>query len=214
MSSPIDQEQLRSARWFAGKDRRIAGVRALGTFGPLTLAEVAYAQGAEERYLLPADGLRWGPFLNGLLTAPLQGAGGRIELRAQPALSELLRGDGRERIPSTDQSNTLVTVGERLLVKIYRKLASGVHPEVELGAALAGSGAPVPEHAGSLHHVAPNGTETALAVLQEFVPGATSGWEEPIEAVAAQLRAGTSAGADATAPYAAAGRAAGALHAA
>jgi maltokinase len=48
-------------------------------------------------------------------------------------------------------------------------------------------------------------------VLQEFVPAAEDGWETPIDAAAAALKAGSEPD---TAPYAAAGRAAGALHAA
>jgi len=222
MSSPIDLHELRAARWFAGKHRRVAGVRAAGTFadGALTLADVAYADGgAPDRYLLLAPGLRWAPLLRALRDAPLPGdAADRLELRAAPALDALLPAgaDVPERVPSTDQTNTLVRLGERLLVKAYRKLEAGVHPEVELGAALAGAGAgaPVPEHAGSLHHVAPDGTETAIALLQEFVPGASSGWEEQILAIAAHLRAGGPPGPELLAPYAEAGAAAGALDAA
>jgi maltokinase len=215
MSSPITAEMLREARWFAGKDRRIAGVRAVAAPGPLAVAAVDYADGPGERYLVVGDALAWGPLLVALRAGPLEGDDGRLELRAGPALDALLGdGLGAQAIPSTDQSNTLVTVGGRLLVKAYRKLEAGVHPEVELGAALAGAGAPVPAHAGSLHWVAADGTDTAIALLQEFVAGASSGWEAPIEAAAAHLRAGTATGAGAVAPYAAAGRAAGALHAA
>lgn len=205
MSSPIDVEALREARWFAGKHRRIAGVRAVADWGVLSVAEVTYDDGAEsDMYLLLGDGLRWAQLL---AHAPLHGPAGRIELRASPALESLRDGDA-EAIPSTDQSNTLVTVGTRLLVKAYRKLAPGVHPEVELNGALAGTHAPVPAFGGSLHWIAPDGTDTAIALLQEFVPGAVSGWEEPIEAVAAGLRAGTID----PYPYTLAGTAAGTLH--
>lgn len=208
MSSPIDVEALREARWFAGKHRRIADVRAVAQWPGLAVARVTYDDtGAHELYLLPGDDLRWADLLR---DAPLTGPAGRIELRATSMLGSLLDGDD-EAIPSTDQSNTLVTVGSKLLVKAYRRLAPGVHPEVELSAALAGTKAPVPAFGGSLHWIAPDGTDTAVALLQEYVPGAVSGWEEPIEAVAAALRAGTAADTD---PYALAGAAAGALHSA
>lgn len=207
MSSPIDAEALREARWFAGKHRRIASVRTVADWGVLAVARVHYEDDAPpELYLLLGDDLRWADLLR---AAPLTGPAGRIELRAAPGLDALLDGDA-EAIPSTDQSNTLVTVGSKLLVKAYRRLAPGVHPEVELNAALAGTPAPVPAFGGSLHWVRPGGTDTAIALLQEFVPGATSGWEEPIEAAAAGLRAGTVD----TDPYALAGAAAGALHSA
>jgi maltokinase len=217
----IDLHALQSARWFAGKHRRVATVSELGAFAlpgapapALRIAEVIYDDGGRERYLLPDEGLRWGPLLRSLSRAPLTSPAGRVELRAAPALRDLSPVPGAlEHVPSTDQSNTLVVVGERLLVKAYRKLEAGTHPEVELGAALVGAGAPVPAHAGSLHHVAADGTDTAIALLQEFVGGAVSGWEAPIEALAAHLRAGDDVEA-AAAPYAEAGTAAAALHAA
>ncbi|WP_445149458.1 hypothetical protein [Baekduia sp. Peel2402] len=196
-SDEIDLDALQAARWFAGKGRAIASARMVAepAGGALRIADVAYADDrGDERYLLIAEGARWADVLHA----------SDLELRVSDA--GLVAARGAEAIPSTDQSNTLVTIDDSLLVKAYRKLQAGVHPEVELGEALVGSGAPVPRHAGSLHW-----DGTAIALLQEYVGGAESGWEVPIEAVAAALRAG--AAGDVT-PYAAAGTAAGALHAA
>jgi maltokinase len=208
MSSPIDVEALRDARWFAGKHRRIADARAVADWDAgLRVAEVTYEDdGPSDLYLLVDDELRW---LELLRAVPLTGPGGRLELRAAPRLEDLIDGDA-EAIPSLDQSNTLVTIGSRLLLKAYRRIEVGVHPEAELNAALAGTRAPIPAFGGSLHWVTPDGHDHAIALLQEFVGGAASGWEQPIVEVAAHLRAGT---AD-TDPYALAGAAAGALHAA
>lgn len=194
-SENFDLDALQQARWFAGKGRPIARARVAAELadGALRIADVAYADGDAERYLLIADGARWADVLHA----------DDLELRVTDRA--LVEARGAETIPSTDQSNTLVAIDDTLLVKAYRKLEAGVHPEVELGAALAGTGAPVPRHAGSLHW-----GDTAIALLQEFVGGAESGWEAPIEAVAAALRAGTPPD---VAPYAAAGAAAGALHA-
>jgi maltokinase len=196
------------ARWFAGKGRRVAGVARVGGAGGLRLLDVAYADGGVERYLDVPEGFAWGPLLAGLRDrGPVRGAGGRLELRAA---AELVL-DGAERIPATDQSNTLVAIGERLLVKAYRRLEAGPHPEVELLGALAGRTAPVPAFGGSLHWVpADGGADTALALLQAFVPGAEAGWEAPIERAADALRTGGGAGAE----WRDAGRATGALHAA
>lgn len=200
-SEDVDLDALQHARWFAGKGRAIAGARVVAELagGALRIADVTYADdhgggGASERYLLIADDARWADVLRA----------GDLELRVTDAA--LLDARGAEAVPSTDQSNTLVTIDDTLLVKAYRKLEAGVHPEVELGAALAGTRAPVPRHAGSLHW-----GDTAIALLQEFVPGAESGWEAPIEQVAAALRAGRPPDVE---PYARAGAAAGALHAA
>jgi maltokinase len=215
VSRTIEQETLRAARWFAGKHRAIEAVeevdatRVPGGRWRLALVDVRYRDGAHERYLLPDAGGRepapgdgfWPALLHALRAGPLAGVHGELVLRPAPALDDLLSGEASEAVPSTDQSNTLVVVGDRLLVKAYRRLQAGVHPEVELGAALAGRGAPVPAHAGSIHHVAPDGADTAVALLQEFVPGAVSGWEPPIERAAALLRAGTDPAVDADAHH-------------
>lgn len=220
MQDVIELEQLQGARWFAGKARRVTTIRDAGGFsvdnaGRLRLADVDYADGGSERYLVPDEGLRWGDVVRALRAVPADGPAGRLELRPAPALDVLLpeRAGAPERVPSVDQTNTLVTVGDRLLVKAYRKLEPGVHPEVELGAALVGTGAPVPAHAGSLHVVAPDGSDTTIALLQEHVAGARSGWEPPIEDLRTVL-AGAGEHDEVVAFWRAAGAAAGVLQAA
>src|SRR5205085_8744184 len=77
----------------------------------------------------------------------------------------------RERPIGVDQSNTSYVVGERLVVKLYRRLWPGTHPEIELGEHLTADGLDcVAAHAGSLHW-----DDLAVALVQEYVPG-TDGW--------------------------------------
>jgi maltokinase len=198
------------ARWFAGKDRAVSAVACADALGPLRLAGVSYADGGPgERYLLvPDDPGAWAGLLRELggggagraggtggagVRGGVAGRAGRLELRRGPAFAALAPAleAGEAAVPSVDQTNTLVVLGRRLLVKAYRRLSPGAHPEVEVLEALAGSGAPVPAYAGSLHYVPHDGSEpTALALLQEFVPGAVTGWEAPVSAVADALRAG------------------------
>ncbi len=81
---------------------------------------------------------------------------------------------GREQRPiGVDQSNTSIVVGERLVIKLYRRLMPGVHPEIELGAHLTERArlAFVPAFAGSLHW-----GDHPVGMVQEYVPGATDGW--------------------------------------
>lgn len=182
-----------TARWFAGKGRAISAVEPVGAAAGLGLVAVRYADGATERYLEIPDGFDWGALLRSPF--PVVGAGGSLELHAGPALPGLLGllagGVDGAREPSTDQSNTLVVLGERLLVKAYRRLEPGPHPEVELLSALGGRDAPVPPFAGSLHWVPDDGgPDTAIALLQAFVPGLEDGWEAPIERIAAALGSG------------------------
>src|SRR4051794_25799414 len=176
-----------TARWFAGKGRAIAAVEPVGAAAGLGLLDVRYADGLAERYLDIPEGFDWSALLRSRF--PVAGAGGRLELDAGPALPGLLAaGVDGAREPSTDQSNTLVVLGERLLGKAYRRLGPGPHREVELLSALGGRDAPVPPFAGSLRWDPDDGgPDTAIALLQAFVPGLEDGWEAPIERVAAAL---------------------------
>jgi maltokinase len=218
----ITESAFAGERWYAGKARRLRAVRSAGAIqvpgrggggvtGPgaaVVVADVDYEDGGAERYLLLDGEPDWPALLRAL---PLRGPSGRLELRPGPALSSLLPANGADlQVPSTDQTNTLVVTGD-LLIKLYRRLEPGNHPEVELLAALAATDAPVPAYVGSIWHVDPHsGAETAVALLQEFVAGATSGWEAPIERAAAWLREPGATDA-VEAEHSALGRAAGAL---
>lgn len=83
------------------------------------------------------------------------------------------------RRPDSDSSNTLMVIGERLLLKIYRRLQSGQHPELDMGRFLT--------EVATFPHAAPligaleyeneeEGTVTALAVVQGFIPDQIDGW--------------------------------------
>jgi maltokinase len=161
-----------------------------GAAAGLRLRDVRYADGGAERYLDVPSGFVWADLLSALRAGPMSGSDGTLELRRGPALDGLAIGAGRQRVPATDQSNTLVVIDERLLVKAYRRLEPGPNAEVEVLTALAGHEAPVPPFAGSIHWVAGDGTDTAIALLQGFVSGADDGWEGPAERVAAALAEG------------------------
>lgn len=214
-------------RWFAGKHRTIVRLQPADTIevsaagGCLVLLGVHYADGAPERYLIaqlsgrepePEDHF-WGALLAALADGPVDGTAGRLELSPGAAFEVLARDLTREYVPATDQSNTLVALGESLLVKAYRRLESGLHPEVEVLQALEGTDAPVPAFAGAIRHVDSAGRRTAIALLQQFVPDAESGWEAPIERAAACLRRGV-VDEGAVAEYRHAGVVAARLHAA
>jgi maltose alpha-D-glucosyltransferase/alpha-amylase len=80
--------------------------------------------------------------------------------------------------PKAQSSNTVVTFGERLFLKGYRRVRPGGNPELEIGRFLTEvvqfpNCVPV---AGALEHVATDGTTTTLALLQAYVANAGDGW--------------------------------------
>lgn len=87
-----------------------------------------------------------------------------------------------------EQSNTSIALGDRALLKFYRRLAPGEHPDVEVPRFLATRtpfrGAPALLGVAHLHEE--TGPPTVTAALHEYIPGAVDGWEH----VLARLRAG------------------------
>jgi maltose alpha-D-glucosyltransferase/alpha-amylase len=83
------------------------------------------------------------------------------------------------RHPAFEQSNSLVVLGERLVLKGYRQLRRGVNPEIEIGRFLTDV-SPFPHIAplyGSLESCDGEGHTTAIAVLHRYVPNEGSGWD-------------------------------------
>jgi maltokinase len=160
-----DIAALTGARWFAGKGRAVVGLEHVGGIAPegadgasIVLVDVAYANGDRERYALP---LRDGHECDG--TDPLWAAlAGRAGVDAPPQSSRFL---------ADDLSNTVVSLDDRLVLKLFRRLEQGPHPEAEVLGALGGF-AQVPELAGLVEH-----EDMTLAVVEEYVAGVPVGWE-------------------------------------
>jgi len=82
------------------------------------------------------------------------------------------------RRPQAISTNTTVTLGNRLLLKSYRRLRAGPTPELEIGRYLT-EVAKFPNAvplAGSVDYVAADGTVTTLALLQAYVSNQGDGW--------------------------------------
>ncbi len=105
--------------------------------------------------------------------------GGRIVCRTTQALADMEMPDEKaiHRL-GREQSNTSMLVGEQMILKVFRRLETGVHPEIEIGRYLtdvAGFGN-APPLLGSMELIDHEGTPTALAVLQGFVRNQGDGW--------------------------------------
>ena len=95
-----------------------------------------------------------------------------------------------ERALGNDQSNTSVVLGERLLLKGYRRLEAGLNPDLELNAFLAEERgfAGVPRLAGFAEAVTREGV-TTVALLSELVADARDVYETTAERLTAWILA-------------------------
>jgi maltose alpha-D-glucosyltransferase/alpha-amylase len=85
--------------------------------------------------------------------------------------------------PRGSSSNTVVSIGERLILKGYRRLRTGVNPELEMVRYLTEVAhypncAPL---AGALEYIADDGGARLLAMLQGYVANQGDGWTHSLE---------------------------------
>jgi maltose alpha-D-glucosyltransferase/alpha-amylase len=220
---------LPNQRWFAGKDRRIAGVSmrahasldAPGGGWLLTVIEVALRGAEPQRYALPLA-MSWADSESeqrmALLPSTLaQARHGRAEgaiydAGADPeftlALVQAIT-DGR-RLPAGDgeivffrsdafagptsagtpsvkriggeQSNSSLLIEEYAVLKLYRRLVSGVHPEVEMAGFLtdAAGFTATPPLLGAFRLQGGELGDTALGVLFANVRNQGDAWEQAL----------------------------------
>jgi maltose alpha-D-glucosyltransferase/alpha-amylase len=194
---------LAGQRWFAGKTRRIAGMRTVDAVplagSVVVILEVTLDDGSVQRYAAPLragstvvdalDDPELGRALLELVTRGGHAAGAAGDLYGEPVVASLLdvpRDLSVRRLPA-EQSNTSVVFGRALILKFFRKLAVGINPEVEIGRFLTERARfpYTPRLAGHLEYRGADGTTTAIAVVQELVEGARDGWEWMLEQLTA-----------------------------
>jgi maltose alpha-D-glucosyltransferase/alpha-amylase len=108
-------------------------------------------------------------------------AQGKLRFTRTRAFADLAGGDiaalSVER-QQAQSSNTVVTLGDRLFLKAYRRIRPGMNPEFEVGRFLTEQAqfancAPV---AGAIEYIAADGTSMTLGLLQGHVPNQGDGW--------------------------------------
>jgi maltose alpha-D-glucosyltransferase/alpha-amylase len=85
-----------------------------------------------------------------------------------------------------EQSNNSVVFGERLILKVFRRLEEGVNPELEVGRFLTEKTnfAQIAPLAGSLEYRRDVGEPVTLAVLQGYVPNQGDAWQYTLNTLA------------------------------
>ncbi|MGH8686293.1 MAG: putative maltokinase, partial [Burkholderiales bacterium] len=116
----------------------------------------------------------------------IAGAQGTLRFLSTAAFAEIACEDvailpvGR---PKAQSSNTVVTLGERLFLKGYRRVRDGVNPEFEVGRHLTEklkfpNCVPV---AGAIEYTPAGGAPMTLALLQAYVSNQGDGWSHTVD---------------------------------
>jgi maltokinase len=201
------QGWLGEQRWFASKGRRISAVAPVRSTvlqdGEPELVHLVVAvehDGGEERYQLLVGFRRTLPeYLEHARIAEISGrvaydatfdpdlAGKLLELLDAGAETEGIRfvaepgvelATGLTSRPvGAEQSNTSIVFGQQYILKVFRRLASGVSPDLELHRALAAVGcthiaAPLGSIEGAI-----DGEPVTYGMLQEFLANSAEGWQ-------------------------------------
>jgi maltooligosyltrehalose trehalohydrolase len=86
---------------------------------------------------------------------------------------------------AAEQSNTSVVYGERLILKLFRRVANGVNPDLELGRFLTErtSFPNIARVAGALEYHSDTGEPATVGILNGFVPNRGDAWGYTLEAL-------------------------------
>ena len=107
---------------------------------------------------------------------------GALRFRRDPSAEKVPEGLASI-VVGAEQSNTSLVYGDQAILKVFRKVAPGVNPDIEVHSALASAGSihiaePLGWLEGTWHDPVLDAEVTgSLAMLQSFLPSATEGWE-------------------------------------
>jgi maltose alpha-D-glucosyltransferase/alpha-amylase len=112
-------------------------------------------------------------------------AGGAEDGEAGDAPEEEALPSLEPRVFSGEQSNSSVVYGDSFILKLYRRLEPGIHPDLEVTRFLTDRGFPhTPELAGDLvYRAGRRGPEVAMGTLQSFVESQGDAWEYTLDSV-------------------------------
>ncbi len=196
---------LRTRRWFGGRSRRIQEVTVVDSIplgdAVIKMVQVAYREGEPELYALPlaasegrvVDALQEATFNQQLLEAMARRRRfrGRIgDVVAIPTQHlRRLRAEDAELVPrlqTAEQTNNSVVFGERMIMKLFRRIEDGPNPDLEVSRFLTDHGfAHVAPVAGALLYRRDRSRSAALAMLQAYVPNQGDAWSHALTELAA-----------------------------
>lgn len=190
LQSAVLVAYLQRSRWFGGKARSIQRIEIVETidFGNgacLALVRAHYPQNESELYQLPllhtapgaieagaaiAEGPGW-VLVDALFSADFRAAlWQRLTRSSAPAPAS--------RVLSVEQSNSSLLYGERVFVKVFRRIESGVNPDAEILRFLTEERKfpHVPAFVGALEWPVAGGAPALLAIAISAVPNRGDAW--------------------------------------
>jgi maltose alpha-D-glucosyltransferase/alpha-amylase len=200
------KELLPRRRWFGGKGREIASVEvldeaALSDGSPtlvFTIVSVAFVDGAAHLYHVPLlveeDGTCRDAFeeidrlrvIGELMThgETLKASQGMFHFGGPGLDPRSPPGESSIRAVATEQSNSSLVFDEAVILKLFRRVASGPNPDLELNRLLTNDGFEnIPAHVGEVVYEGRLGDEEVeidLGIAQQLIKDASEGWQETL----------------------------------
>jgi maltokinase len=199
-------EWLVNQRWFAGRGRTLTAVvprrvAQLRDGLDLTLIDVTYSDGSAECYQVVVqwdsaplseygsvatigtvdehtgyDAL-YGPDSARFLLQLVDSSASIGEVRFTHEPGAQLPVDAEARVTEAEQSNTSVVFEERAILKLFRRVSSGISPDIELHRVLAGAGNPHVAHLlGSFELIRVDGP-CPLGMVTAYAANSAEGWD-------------------------------------
>ncbi len=117
----------------------------------------------------------------------LVGNRGSLEATNTPVLRQLHPGGGpalESSVSKAEQSNSSIIYGDRLILKLFRRLEAGTNPDLEINRFLTARKFPhTPPLAGALDFQTRGDVPYTVAILTSFVPGCKDAWEYTLDAL-------------------------------
>jgi maltokinase len=199
-------EWLPKQRWYAGRSRVLSSVKEASATTlrddlDLVLIDVEYTDGSSERYQVvvgwgevsvpeysavatigTADDGRVGfdalydpeaaRFLLGLVEGSEQA--GDIVFEKEPEVSLPLQ--AWPRVFDAEQSNTSVIFDEDAILKVFRRVTTGINPDIELNRVLGRAGNPHVARLFGSFQAADDGGSCSLGMVTEYAADSAEGW--------------------------------------
>ena len=116
---------------------------------------------------------------------------GKLHARPESGLAEsnwsLEANPPQPRLLHGEQSNSSVVFGDRFILKLFRRVEEGIHPDLEIGRFLSSVAhfENVPAVCGSLTYQSPESSVITLGILQRFIPNRGDAWRHTVDFLAA-----------------------------